>query len=343
MESIVLKMDENVFLPNGALNQLRREALEALENALLEPYRRTAVSDWQTDGRLMDGRQMEAAPEAKAGKPCLVCLTEKRSLLPVLWENPSVTAVYLDFSAYDPVHFAQELEADIAGTKKAGKRVFLALPRIFRQRSAELFEGMVQSLRDFRPDGFLIRTYEELSYVRENFPDYEMVIDHNLYTYNDLASAAFAGLGVSRNTVPLELNRGEIRRRDNRVSEMIVYGYYPLMVSAQCVHGNTAGCDSRPGISYLTDRYNVKFPVKNVCSACYNVIYNSLPVMLFTQMKELQKAGIGTFRLDFTVEDSAQAEEILQLYEEFADGRRDGYPDQWQEHYTNGHYKRGVE
>lgn len=72
---------------------------------------------------------------------------------------------------------------------------------------------------------------------------------------------------------------------------MMLYGYYPLMTSAQCVHANTRGCDKKRGLSYLKDRYQVQFPVKNFCTYCYNVVYNSLPVLLFSNLEELKKAG----------------------------------------------------
>jgi putative protease len=115
------------------------------------------------------------------------------------------------------------------------------------------------------------------------------------------------------------------------------------MTSAGCVHANTAACDKKPTITFLSDRYRTKFPVKNVCGACYNVVYNSLPVMLFSQLKELERAGISEFRLDFTVESSEEAEEIISLLDEFAAGNISKYPTKWQDRYTNGHYKRGVE
>ena len=61
------------------------------------------------------------------------------------------------------------------------------------------------------------------------------------------------------------------------------------MTSAQCVHANTRGCDKKRGLSYLKDRYQVQFPVKNFCTYCYNVVYNSLPVLLFSNLEELKK------------------------------------------------------
>ena len=137
-----------------------------------------------------------------------------------------------------------------------------------------------------------------------------------------------------RDTIPLELNQKEIRRRENKNSEMVVYGYYPLMTSAGCVHKNTQSCDKKTQITYLKDRYHVLFPVKNYCNDCYNVIYNSVPVLLFEEKKRLLDYGVRHFRMDFTIETEKEVENILNLYNEGKGHSID---------YTNGHYKRGVE
>lgn len=333
MQSVVVEMDDDIFLPNGALNQLRREALEQLKNNLLAPDRREPIPRAQVEQKTVP------LPDESEGR--IICLTENRKLLSVILENKLVTTVYLDFGAYNEEHFLADLKADTEAVKRAGKEVFLALPRIFRHRTVEQFMRMTESIKTLPLDGFLVRTYEELSYVTENFTEKKMVLDHNMYTYNNLSERAFASLGASYNTIPLELNRREIRARKNAASEIVVYGYYPLMTSAQCVHGNTKSCDRTPGICYLKDRYKAQFPVKNYCSACYNVIFNSLPVVLFSFLEELSDAGIRRFRLDFTIENPRQTKEILTVFSEFLRKERGQYPQEWQ--YTNGHYKRGVE
>ena len=103
--------------------------------------------------------------------------------------------------------------------------------------------------------------------------------------------------------------------------------------TAGCVHKNTLKCDKKSGITYLKDRYNVLFPVKNYCQDCYNVIYNSVPVMLFTEQDRLHSYGVSHIRLDFSIEKENEVENVLDLYE----GRGTKIE------YTNGHYKRGVE
>ena len=350
MSKIDIEMDENIFLPVGTLNQLRREATEQLLDAMLSSYRRSdrafdckATANKENSGVMHEKDPALSDHAAMEKKPRYSCLIENRTLLSEILSRGWISRVYLDFGAYRWNHFPNELAEDIEAIRGAGKEAYFALPRIFRAKASDLFMQYKAECKALLLDGVLVRNYEELSSINEFFNGADVVIDHNLYTYNDRALRFFDKLQVSENTVPLELNRKEILHRDNTDSAMVVYGYYPLMTTAPCVHANTRGCDKKPGICYLKDRYKVEFPVKNYCDACYNVVYNSLPVMLFANMKELRESGMREFRADFTVETVKQAKEVLSLMEAFATGERSAYPAEWKDRYTNGHYKRGVE
>ena len=170
-----------------------------------------------------------------------------------------------------------------------------------------------------------------------------MILDQGLYTYNHRAQEILREFCTIRMTAPYELNRGELKKRDNTDSEVVLYGYLPLMTSAQCVHANTGKCDTSSVVTYLKDRYGKFFPVKNNCMECYNTIYNTTPLMLFGYGKELQKADFSSLRLNFTVESEDEVRQILAIYETvFYEGRKN-LADVYQGEYTNGHYKRGVE
>ena len=338
MEELSIKIEDGVFLPNGALNQLRREALAELQKEMLKPYQRQEHPQ-KTAGEKFP----EACEKREKRKERVFAVTgERRQLAPVL-ESSCVTSVCLDMEAYDRSTMMEELKEDANAVMQKDKEVYLAMPRIFRAGTAEWVRQILPDIKRMGFAGVLVRNYEELALAKETFLGSEIITDHNLYCYNDQAVRAFSGQGVTKNTVPLELNRSEIKRRYNEESMMMLYGYYPLMTSAQCVHANTRGCDKKRGLSYLKDRYQVQFPVKNFCTYCYNVVYNSLPVLLFSNLEELKKAGIRDFRMDFTMESAKETKAILKLYEEFADGSRRQYPKEWENRYTNGHYKRGVE
>ena len=341
MREITVDMEGDVFLPNGVLNRLRREALEGLKEALLNGRRRDITSavmpqpgqvpaEWERSGLCGDGM------------PRVICLTENRALLDVILEHNFVTTVYLDAAAYGK-DLPRELAEDVRRCKKAGKEVGFAFPRIFRQHTTTRYEGFLAFLTELPLDAVIVRSYETFAFAKKYLPEIPVVLDCNLYTMNNLAVRAFSALGAARNTVPPELNAGEIAHRDNGCSEMVVYGHYPLMTSAQCVHANTKSCAHRPTVTYLTDRTRRRFPVKNYCGDCCNVVYNSLPTMLFARLGEIRRMGITGVRLDFTVEDERQAREVLELFRGFDEGRLDAFPAQWKERYTGGHYRRGVE
>ncbi len=356
MNAIDIVMDENVFLPVGALNQLRREATEQLLNAMLSSYRRNEnLQDYKPaadreekcdhadqGAALVQTAEIPAASVSRQS-PRYSCLIETRVLLSEILNRNWISRVYLDFGAYRWNHFPQELSEDIKAIRESGKEAYFALPRIFRMKASDLFTHYKVEFQALSLDGVLVRNYEELSSVEFYFGETNIVIDHNLYTYNDCASGFFDTMKISENTVPLELNRKEILHRDNTKSAMVVYGYYPLMTTAPCVHANTRGCDKKPGLCFLKDRYKVEFPVRNYCDACYNVVYNSLPVMLFAHMRELKESGMLEFRADFTMETRNEAQKVLDLMEAFAAGKQSEYPIEWKDRYTNGHYKRGVE
>lgn len=336
IRNLDVKLDEGVFLPNSALNQIRRDAFGQLKHQLLKQYYR----EHNTADEIIPN-PYSGITSAHKQINRIICLTEERSLLPQILNRTFVTTVCLDYGAYNGLQVSA-LSEDTAAVKIAGKEVWFAMPRIFRQRTAEQFDMAVNELKQLSFDGFLVRTYGQIRYLKRHFPSAVLVADHNLYTYNDISVQAFEECGLY-NTVPLELNKKEIFHRKNCASEMIIYGRYPLMTSAQCVHSSTGSCDKNSGTCYLKDRHHMEFPVKNYCGACYNVIYNSLPAMLFSSLDELKKAGISDFRLDFTVEDNRQTEEILSLFQEFSEGKRQEYPKYFRNRYTNGHYKRGVE
>ena len=327
-ENLEIQMDDDLFVPNGVLNQLRRDALEQLEQAMLAEYTR--------DEHCIDDipLELQTYESPESGAIGVICSCETREQLDmILKQGDFVSCIYIDSNLYDANTIENFLEQDVRKIHEVGKEVYLKLPIIFRKHTSESFSKVKSIINNADLDGFVVRNYEELSFIKEEYEDKKVVIDHNMYTYNDYAKQAFRNYDITRDTIPLELNQKEIRRRNNLDSEMVIYGYYPLMTTAGCVHKNTKFCDKKSQITYLKDRYNVLFPVKNYCKECYNVVYNSVPVELFHEKERLENMGVKHFRLDFTIETGEAVANVLNLF------KGNGRPID----YTNGHYKRGVE
>lgn len=327
-ENIDITMDNDIFVPNGALNKLRREAIEGLQNEILMQYKRTASA--------LYGWKSKKTSEIKpSGDPKVIASVRDGKQLYRLLEYDNISEIYIDSSKYGRRDFVKEFNDDVFCVNNAEKKAYLALPVIFRRSTRDYFETISDQLKKIDFEGFIVRNYEEFFWVKTRFAGKKIVTDHNMYTYNDMAKSMFFDNGADADTMPLELNQKEINRRNNKGSQMIIYGYYPLMVSAQCVHKNSYKCDRTPQITYLKDRYNKIFPVWNNCSECYNIIYNSCPTVLFNNMQKIKNAGIDALRLDFTFEKPEEIDTVMAAFESnSADGIKE---------YTNGHFKRGVE
>ena len=328
---IKAQIGENVFVPNGALNKLRRDAISGLCDKLLKKY-------YRNDARYADMSRLTALPEHVVKSDAAhdeaindyttICSCMTRAQLDTLISYECFDVFYLDFDMYDRKTLIQQFADDVKCLTKRNKKVYLMLPTIFRADSSDYFVSIAKELDKVSFEGFVVKNYEEL-YLTENlFTGKKVILDHNMYTFNDVSKSAFFEHGVSGDTVPLELNSREIMHRNNIGSQMIVYGYYPLMTTANCVHKNTKGCDKKQKLIYLKDRYNKSFAVCNNCKECYNTIYNSLPTMLTKNISKLKEAGIRSFRYSFTIETPKQIKAVM---------------DDKVAEYTNGHYKRGVE
>lgn len=328
---IKAQIGENVFVPNGAINKLRRDAISGLCDKLLKKY-------YRDDARYADMSGLTAIPEHVVKSDAAhdeaindyttICSCMTRAQLDTLIGYECFDEFYLDFDMDDRKTLIQQFADDVKSLTKRNKKVYLMLPTIFRADSSDYFVSIAKELDKVSFEGFVVKNYEEL-YLTENlFTGKKVILDHNMYTFNDVSKSAFFEHGVSGDTVPLELNSREIMHRNNIGSQMIVYGYYPLMTTANCVHKNTKGCDKKQKLIYLKDRYNKSFAVCNNCKECYNTIYNSLPTMLTKNISKLKEAGIRSFRYSFTIETPKQIKAVM---------------DDKVAEYTNGHYKRGVE
>lgn len=327
---IKAQIGENVFVPNGALNKLRRDAISGLCDKLLKEY-------YRDDARYVDISSLSKLPEhaikSNAAHETIndyttICSCMTRAQLDTLVTYDCFDVFYLDFDMYDRKTLIQQFTDDVQSLAKRNKKVYLMLPTIFRADSSDYFVSIAKELDKVSFDGFVVKNYEELYLADNLFTGKKVILDHNMYTFNDVSKSAFFEHGVSGDTVPLELNSKEIMHRNNTGSQMIVYGYYPLMTTANCVHKNTKGCDKKQKLIYLKDRYNKSFAVCNNCKECYNTIYNSLPTMLTKNISKLKEAGIRSFRYSFTIETPKQIKAVM---------------DDNVAEYTNGHYKRGVE
>jgi len=363
-EHLEVNADEDVFLPVGKMNELRREAVRSLQEAIAESFRRSepvpqtskefeySELDAAGMGHVKEGSSLNA-PELT------VTIHEMRHLKTVL-EFEECKNIYIDINCIE----FNELQSVVELIHKHGKKAFLMMPHIFRKETKDLFERHQNEVASPALDGYLIRSLEEAQFMKELLKAQnclnkkEFILDYNVYIMNREAKEFWREHGFTHYTAPMELNSQELERLGCEGADMIVYGRIPLMVSAQCVIKNVGNyCEMGKRVigdttrEYkdgtkrfeLIDRVNKSFYVRNHCKFCYNTIYNGDCIALHDLSDEILAYHPRAVRLDFTFETEAEVRKVMQTYmQAFLQ-----YPEQkveWKENknLTRGHFKRGI-
>lgn len=333
--SLQIDLEDGLFIPLKELNSLRRTALDALQDKILARYRRVnAAGDREDEALQGEAHSPESAcarsvcgeneADSRICHPSVTASVCTLSQLEEVLKTGSVRGVYLDLPVCS--------EDTIRRVQESGRKAYIMMPPVWRSDTVRFYEKTVHGSLDALADGFLLRSFDQIGYLRERIEQgrgQELIADAGLYTWNSEARMQLRELGITTDTLPYECTVHELSDRGCDGSECVIYGYQVLMISAQCLTKTTTGCSRRPGIRWLKDRKGVQFPVRNECGICTNYIYNSVPLELVTLKSETDRLGPGSVRYSFTIESADQTARIL----------RGELP----KNITRGHFRKGVE
>ncbi|SET01164.1 U32 family peptidase [[Clostridium] polysaccharolyticum] len=331
LESVQIDSAEDWFMPLGKLNEFRRNAFEQLEQEFQNSFLRESVP--RTKVHLESALKKKREPDMTVG-------VMNREQLEIAVKEDSVSRVLLHFSMIEQE--PEILDSDLSDKQK---EFYIVLPTVFRHKTYMQYKKkthpIYQAASHKNIDGFVVKNLEELEYLKEEGCEKEKLLDYNLYMMNKETQYFWENRGITQFTASLELNHQELKELNIEGYSMIVYGYTPLMTSAQCVVKNTRGCTSKSGYFCFADKSGNPFYGKNFCTCCYNVIYNGKPLHLIEHLEDIKNLGVSDVRLDFTMESGKEMERVLSCYTSYLRGKKE--KSNCVENYTKGHFKRGIE
>lgn len=341
MKDIRVETSGNVFMPVKAVNELRRRALEALEDKIKASIKRTLISDVskEDEGKVLSSKDKQNNLMQSSRKPAFyIGFAETKEQYEALLKEDFVKRVVLPYT-----WILKENAKDMSACKNVGKELYFRLPAVCRNQSFDKIAQAVENCRKFGfVDGFYVNQTDSLAWMRKHADDFTCVGDLNLYAANNVSVDWLADFADGF-TVSAELNKDELRHMNLKNGEMILYGRTPLMHTANCVFLTEEECqksgNKRTGT--VIDRTGAKIPFRTHCeeAVCYNTIYNSVATSLHKHSVILEQLGVKAYQLRFTVENKAEAEEVLAVYRRISAGKTvEEVPFQ----YTNGHFLRGV-
>lgn len=367
-EALEIEMEGAVFMPLKELNELRRQALEGLEEEIIKrnscaaersscQQRRAAADKKKISDKMAETPQEKEhalfndgiyiSVQTKEQLKAVISLLEERKEQPedLAGRNGAIQAVFVSMDIFQWGEGGKASMPDSTEKSSLEKlcayvngKVFAAYPYVMRNKDIWLHNSFLKA--PFFA-GALIRNMEELALLQKDNYHGKMITDAGLYVWNKKA-AEFYSRRADLYTLPFELKHGEQKNVTGERGMQVVYGRLPMMVTANCIRKTSVGCSkgssaqtSKQQLS-LVDRYGKEFPVALNCRHCYNIIYNSVPLSLH----RLVEKENGKYRLDFTIEDEKETKRIIEYFCRcyMQVGEEPPYPE-----YTTGHSKRGVD
>ncbi len=353
-ERLEVIMEDNLFVPMQQLNELRRTALHDLKEALTKPYERKTArgcADREKIGAPSVSKKSRQTGDM-AGDGDVFSTFARTSLSASItdWSQwraiqdiPEIELVYLDCGMFSRNDYLSEAETFLSKAKKTGKKIGLMLPHMVRDRELDGRKEAFSSLAASGLYGFLVRNLESYGIVKAQGLASYVRLDANVYTVNGESQNFWRQEGIRGDTVPLELNRKELAHRRNQDSEMVVYGYLPMMVSVQCIQKNLEGCSRQCAVLTVKDRQQKEFRAVCNCEFCYNTIYNTVPLSLLKEADQVKRLGVGGYRLSFTMEGEKETRQIAKSFAAVYVRGDNPKAHPWSGEVTKGHFQRGVE
>lgn len=339
-----LSLDDNAFLPVSILNQLRRDAINKL-NEKISNFNNRETIDEDTFNQL----------KAKFFKYHNIKkdLDKKLSIKVETQEQFN----QLDLNKLDRIYlgFYEGLDKTIDKIKSRNKEVYIWTEKILYQKDLNELENVIRPVSKLI-DGISVSNIGSLKYFKDKF-DTNIHCDIGLNLFNSFSIKYLNEIGIRSITLSPELNLQQIKKITEKVEgniEGIVYGYLPVMVTRNCPMAIVKGCKDDKNCKTcnfskgygLKDRKDLTFEMYRKDG--FSIIYNSVPLFVLDSIDKIFGSGINMARLDFTKEmiGISKIQTILYDYINNAIGYNDliNFVDEFksQNNITNGHYFRGL-
>ena len=330
LRNIDVDIDEDTSLPISVLNQLRRDAIDKLSNE------RVIIKS-----RNFKDKCIKFSPK--------VIQEDKDIKLRVKVKNidqlKTVLLYDIDAVYYEDINTLEEAKCICNENIK----LIYSPPRILRNKDYNILNKIEKTPIQAGNLG-CVNLYKGK----------EMYIDSYLNSFNSETINHYKLEGANTICLSQELNLTEIKdmlKYTCSEIESIVYGYTPLMISEYCPMGVLVRNCKKDKRSSICNKslYALKDAKDGIYRLsqdifCRTSIYNSKPLCVLEDLRELNKAGINIFRIDLTFESNEEINSIIKAFIEFIENDfkmgmdcKKLYKELENTGLTSGHYYKGVE
>lgn len=344
LNNININLDEGSYLPVSVLNLLRREAIQELDDLVRDINHRRPI-----DKEEYMKKKQEFFVYNRKNK-------DNENGLSIKVSNVNQFN-QLDLDKLDRVYlgFYDGLEEAVDKVKNHGKEIYLSTEKILYQKNLDHLSKVIRPVEKII-DGVSASNLGTVKYIKDNF-DLKIHGDTGLNVFNSYTLKYLNKVGLESVVLSPELTLNQIKtieESSNVSTEAIVYGYLAVMTTKHCPMALVKGCKNDKSCRecnfakgyVIKDRIGANFQMER--KEGFTNIYNSVPLMVLDNLKQIYNNGISMARLDFTVE-LRDIKDIQKAYYDYAKGLVDDeaareFIEIFRENksITNGHYFRGI-
>ena len=339
--------------PASVLNALRRDAVTALETALITHH----VESWQAlqvtgdvdyDFKAQHELSYDTCPmisarvdEIEGVKAAIAGGAQK-----IVFGGDRLSRTPYALSVYDEVARLCA-QSDVICT--------FATPRVVKDDEVEAYKHTLEAIVQAHPDSISIHVPQALLWLRELGYTGAIEADTGLNIFNTPTLHFWEQLHISCVNPSQELTLKqitEIAKHSHVPIETMVHGYTEMMISEYCAIASFVGTGSKVNcpMPCVTESYSLKdrkgeiFPLRTD-PYCRMHIMNSHEMDMRAYVPMLLQKGISILRIDGRHMKPNYVQDIVSQYVAIANGTMDAPPkkvDSQGESITRGHYFRGI-
>ena len=339
--------------PASVLNALRRDAVTALETALITHH----VESWQAlqvtsdvdyDFKAQQELSYDTCPmisarvdEIEGVKAAISGGAQK-----IVFGGDRLSRTPYALSIYDEVARLCA-QSDVICT--------FAIPRVVKDDEVEAYKHTLEAIVQAHPDSISIHVPQALLWLRELGYTGAIEADTGLNIFNTPTLHFWEQLHISCVNPSQELTLKqitEIAKHSHVPIETMVHGYTEMMISEYCAIASFVGTGSKVNcpMPCVTESYSLKdrkgeiFPLRTD-PYCRMHIMNSHEMDMRAYVPMLLQKGISILRIDGRHMKPNYVQDIVSQYVAIANGTMDAPPkkvDSQGESITRGHYFRGI-
>ncbi|MEZ5336480.1 MAG: DUF3656 domain-containing protein [Methanolobus sp.] len=334
---IILDIDDNIFIPLGALSGTRREAVDEIFNSrFLAGGRNRACPDVST------GFKRKKQLHSKAKSPLLA--VEVSDIDSVIVASKSgADIIYAPLEHFDEMMNEENILRTEGLKEKDIELVLVTPPICFEEDMPEVKRKM----QHVTASGFNLSCSNYGTVRLANELNAPYVAQKEFNPFNAFTVNAFGSSGAYRVTLSTELNLEETKDvclavNPDFQTEVLAYGRELLLVTKNDLLKPLIddGIISENSEVLLIDSTKGSFPVRREHER--TIIYNATVLNMLEEIENLLDTGAEVLRLDLSLYNKSDVKDITRNFRKALDNKQIKLKTTRDEEYDQGHYFKGV-